>query len=143
MLFFRNTTKKNVFFSLLADEHPAAGSLLTQADPGRRMPWSEHETRTLLNIWGEDTVQLTLRGSLKNRHVFEYISEKMNDNGFTRTTDQCYTRIKRLKYGFHHEKSVVMLFELLSLFFFFLHNCNSKSCAFSWNSGRILNSLPR
>ncbi|XP_075886350.1 uncharacterized protein LOC142890909 isoform X2 [Nelusetta ayraudi] len=85
-------------------EQPAAGSLLIQADPGRRMPWSEHETRTLLRIWGEDTVQLTLRGSLKNRHVFEYISEKMNDNGFTRTTDQCYTRIKRLKYGFHHEK---------------------------------------
>lgn len=59
-----------------------------------------------MDIWGEDTVQLTLRGSLKNRHVFEYISEKMNDSGFMRTTDQCYSRIKRLKYGFHHEKSV-------------------------------------
>lgn len=100
----------------LVDEQPAAGSLLTQADPGRRMPWSEHETRTLLRIWGEDTVQLTLRGSLKNRHVFEYISDKMSDNGFTRTTDQCYTRIKRLKYGFHHEKSVVTFLRLLSLF---------------------------
>lgn len=124
----------------LVDEQPAAGSLLIQADPGRRMPWSEHETRTLLRIWGEDTVQLTLRGSLKNRHVFEYISEKMNDNGFTRTTDQCYTRIKRLKYGFHHEKSVVMVF---SLFFVFLQDFNNNCCAFSLNSGRILNSLPR
>lgn len=72
------------------------------------MPWSDQETRTLLDIWGEDTVQVTLRGSLKNRHVFEYISEKMNDSGFMRTTDQCYSRIKRLKYGFHHEKSVTI-----------------------------------
>lgn len=100
----------------MADEQPAAGNLLVQADPGRKMPWSEQETRTLLHVWGEDTVQLTLRGSLKNRHVFEYISEKMNDNGFMRTTDQCYTRIKRLKYGFHHEKSAAVALSHLSLF---------------------------
>lgn len=75
----------------------------------RKMPWSELETRTLLEIWGEDNVQLTLRGCLKNRHVFEYISEKMNDSGFIRTTEQCYTRIKRLKYGFVHEKWVIWL----------------------------------
>lgn len=111
----------------LVDEQPAAGSLLIQADPGRRMPWSEHETRTLLRIWGEDTVQLTLRGSLKNRHVFEYISEKMNDNGFTRTTDQCYTRIKRLKYGFHHEKSVVTVFEFIVSLFSFSFFCKTST----------------
>lgn len=70
------------------------------------MPWSDQETRTLLEIWGEDGVQLTLKGCLKNRHVFDYISEKMNDRGFIRTSEQCYTRIKRLKYGFLHEKSV-------------------------------------
>lgn len=91
----------------MADEQPA-GSHLLQPDLSRKMPWSDQETRTLLDIWGEDTVQLTLRGSLKNRHVFEYISEKMNDSGFMRTTDQCYSRIKRLKYGFHHEKSVTI-----------------------------------
>ncbi|XP_061816728.1 uncharacterized protein [Nerophis lumbriciformis] len=73
-------------------------------DPSRKTPWSDHETRTLLEIWGEDNVQLTLRGCLKNRHVFEFISEKMGNRGYTRTTEQCYTRIKRLKYGFLHEK---------------------------------------
>uniref|UniRef100_A0A8C2ZHM2 Myb-like domain-containing protein n=1 Tax=Cyclopterus lumpus TaxID=8103 RepID=A0A8C2ZHM2_CYCLU len=79
-------------------------------DPGtvsRKMPWSDRETRTLLEIWGEDTVQLTLKGCLKNRHVFEYISEKMSDRGFIRTSEQCYTRIKRLKHGFLHEKSTL------------------------------------
>ncbi|XP_041820105.1 uncharacterized protein zgc:113263 isoform X2 [Chelmon rostratus] len=83
-------------------EQPSSNHLL--ADLSRKMPWSEQETRTLLKIWGEDTVQLTLKGCLKNRHVFEYISEKMSDRGFIRTTEQCYSRIKRLKYGFLHEK---------------------------------------
>nr|XP_033470495.1 uncharacterized protein zgc:113263 isoform X3 [Epinephelus lanceolatus] len=83
-------------------EQPSASHLL--ADLSRKMPWSDQETRTLLEIWGEDNVQLTLRGCLKNRHVFEYISEKMSDGGFIRTSEQCYTRIKRLKHGFLHEK---------------------------------------
>lgn len=102
---FRDDTTTIRLLSLSLDEQPA-GSRLVQADLSRKMPWSNQETRTLLDIWGEDTVQLTLRGSLKNRHVFEYISEKMCDQGFIRTTDQCYSRIKRLKYGFLHEKSV-------------------------------------
>lgn len=83
-------------------EQPSASHLL--ADLSKKTPWSDQETRTLLEIWGEDNVQLTLRGCLKNRHVFEYISEKMSDSGFMRTSEQCYTRIKRLKHGFLHEK---------------------------------------
>lgn len=87
--------------------HPVeqlVGGRPLQADLCRKTPWSEQETRTLLEIWGEDSVQLTLKGSQKNRHVFDYISEKMNSQGYIRTTDQCYSRIKRLKYGFLHEK---------------------------------------
>ncbi|CAN9508453.1 unnamed protein product [Ophioblennius macclurei] len=74
------------------------------ADSSRKTPWTEEETRTLLGIWGGDYVQLTLKGCLKNRHVFEYISEKMSDQGFVRTSEQCSTRIKRLKHGYFHEK---------------------------------------
>lgn len=81
-----------------------AGGHILQADPSRKTPWSEQETRNLLEIWGEDPVQMTLKGSQKNRHIFDYISEKMSHRGFVRTTDQCYSRIKRLKYGFLHEK---------------------------------------
>ncbi|MEQ2161471.1 hypothetical protein GOODEAATRI_009943, partial [Goodea atripinnis] len=83
-------------------EQPSTSQLLT--DMSRKTPWSDLETRTLLEIWGEDSVQLTLRGCLKNRHVFEYISEKLSNHGFIRTTEQCYTRMKRLKYSFVHEK---------------------------------------
>ncbi|XP_028306642.1 uncharacterized protein LOC114465680 [Gouania willdenowi] len=83
-------------------EQPSTSHLLM--DTSRKTPWSVQETRTLLDIWGEDNVQLTLKGCLKNRHVFFYISEKMNEHGFIRTSEQCYTRIKRLKHGFLHEK---------------------------------------
>ncbi|XP_038594975.1 uncharacterized protein zgc:113263 [Micropterus salmoides] len=89
-------------------EQPSAGHLL--ADLSRKMPWSDQETRTLLEIWGEDNVQLTLRGCLKNRHVFVYISDKMSDRGFIRTSEQCYSRIKRLKHGFLHEKEEFKFF---------------------------------
>lgn len=91
-----------MFFFLVLDEQPSTSHIL--ADMSRKTPWSDLETRTLLEIWGEDSVQLTLRGCLKNRHVFEYISEKLSNHGFIRTTEQCYTRMKRLKYSFVHEK---------------------------------------
>ncbi|XP_047431903.1 uncharacterized protein zgc:113263 isoform X2 [Mugil cephalus] len=89
-------------------EEPSTSHLL--ADQSRKMPWSDQETRTLLEIWGQDNVQLTLRGSLRNRHVFEYVSEKMSDHGFIRTSEQCYTRIKRLKFGFAHEREEFKFF---------------------------------
>ncbi|XP_039998724.1 uncharacterized protein zgc:113263 isoform X3 [Xiphias gladius] len=96
-------------------EQPSTSHLL--ADLSRKMPWSDQETRTLLEIWGEDNVQLTLRGSLKNRHVFEYISEKMSEQGFIRTSEQCYTRIKRLKHGFVHEKEEFKFFSEMEKIF--------------------------
>ncbi|CAB1346091.1 unnamed protein product [Coregonus sp. 'balchen'] len=65
---------------------------------------SDRETQALLGVWGEDHVQLSLRGCLKNRHVFEYISRRMMAQGFIRTAEQCHTRIKRLKASFHHDK---------------------------------------
>lgn len=83
-------------------EQPSTSFLL--ADQSKKMPWSDQETRLLLEIWGEDSVQLTLKGSQKNRHVFDYISEKLSEHGYIRTSEQCYTRVKRLKAGFLHEK---------------------------------------
>lgn len=83
-------------------EQPSTSQLLS--DQSRKTPWSDQETRLLLKIWGEDRIQLSLKGSMKNRHVYEYISTKMSDYGYIRNSEQCYTRIKRLKSGFQHEK---------------------------------------
>lgn len=91
-----------IFF--IVDEQPSTSQLLS--DQSRKTPWSDQETRLLLKIWGEDRIQLSLKGSMKNRHVYEYISTKMSDYGYIRNSEQCYTRIKRLKSGFQHEKLV-------------------------------------
>ncbi|XP_026183030.1 uncharacterized protein LOC113142286 isoform X2 [Mastacembelus armatus] len=96
-------------------EQPSPNHLLS--DLRRNMLWSDQETRTLLEIWGEDNVQLTLRGCLKNRHVFEYISEKLSSHGFMRTSEQCHSRIKRLKYGFLHEKEEFKFFNEMEKIF--------------------------
>ncbi|XP_074554138.1 uncharacterized protein LOC141810457 isoform X2 [Halichoeres trimaculatus] len=96
-------------------DQPSGSHLLS--DMSKKTPWSDLETRTLLEIWGEDAVQLTLRGCQKNRHVFVYISDKMNSQGFIRTSEQCYTRIKRLKYGFFHEKEEFKFFRQMDEIF--------------------------
>ena len=92
----------NMSISFLEGLTTDCQSVLT--DSSRKMPWSEQETRTLLEIWGQDCVQIKLRGCLKNRHVFEYISQKMIAQGFIRTAEQCHTRVKRVKAGYVHEK---------------------------------------
>ncbi|XP_064795650.1 uncharacterized protein zgc:113263 isoform X1 [Oncorhynchus masou masou] len=87
------------------DQETGQGSVnYAVAESSRKMPWSDRETQALLEVWGEDHVQLSLRGCLKNRHVFEYISRRMTAQGFIRTAEQCHTRIKRLKASFHHDK---------------------------------------
>ncbi|XP_056133157.1 uncharacterized protein zgc:113263 [Lampris incognitus] len=87
------------------------------AESSKKLPWSDKETRALLEVWGEDDVQVALRGCLKNRHVFEYISQKMRAQGFIRTTEQCYTRIKRLKAGFFHDKEEFKFFNQMEEIF--------------------------
>ncbi|XP_026216895.1 TIN2_N and Myb_DNA-bind_4 domain-containing protein isoform X2 [Anabas testudineus] len=100
-----------------SDTYEQSSSNHLMADLSRKMPWSDQETRTLLEIWGDNNIQLTLRGCLKNRHVFEYISEKMSEHGFMRTSEQCYTRIKRLKYSFLHEKEEFKFFSEMDRIF--------------------------
>ncbi|XP_051543858.1 uncharacterized protein LOC127434867 isoform X2 [Myxocyprinus asiaticus] len=72
-------------------------------ESGRKMPWSHQETQALLEIWGEGRVQHSLKSSLKNRHIYRYISKKMAALGFNRTGEQCHSRVKRLKAQFYYE----------------------------------------
>lgn len=74
------------------------------AESSRKMPWSDRETKALLDIWGEDRIQYNLRGCLKNKHIFKHISKRLVAQGFIRTAEQCQTRVKRLKARFYHEK---------------------------------------
>ncbi|ROL52614.1 Zinc finger and SCAN domain-containing protein 20 [Anabarilius grahami] len=79
-----------------------------QTSDASKVPWSEEETFGLIDIWGKDSVQRSLKDCARNRHIFNLISKKMFERGFTRTAEQCHTRIKRLKMSFRqcHENIV-------------------------------------
>uniref|UniRef100_A0A3Q3W375 Myb-like domain-containing protein n=1 Tax=Mola mola TaxID=94237 RepID=A0A3Q3W375_MOLML len=83
---------------IVSSDEQLVGSHLLQADMSRKTPWSEQETRTLLEIWGEDIdIQLILKGSTMNKHIYSQISEVLAIQGYLRTPEQCQNRIKRLK----------------------------------------------
>ena len=66
----------------------------------RSVPWTDLETLALINTWSEDAIQQELRGMHRTGHVFSVISNKMAAIGFSRTPEQCQTRLKRLKSSF-------------------------------------------
>ncbi|XP_052367733.1 zinc finger and SCAN domain-containing protein 29-like isoform X2 [Oncorhynchus keta] len=93
------------------DTHSLDAEIVDLCDDFRPHPTEEPDQETcqgsvsyaVTEVWGEDHVQLSLRGCLKNRHVFEFISWRMKAQGFIRTAEQYHTRIKRLKASFHHD----------------------------------------
>ena len=58
--------------------------------------WSIEETKTLISIWGEESVQSRLDCAHRNRHIFEQIVREMSDKGYEKTWQQCRTKIKNL-----------------------------------------------
>lgn len=66
----------------------------------RNVPWTEAETLALINTWGQEKTQQELRGANRTMHMFPIISTKMAAQGFSRTPEQCQTRLKRLKSSF-------------------------------------------
>ncbi|XP_051260096.1 ATP-dependent (S)-NAD(P)H-hydrate dehydratase isoform X2 [Dicentrarchus labrax] len=68
-----------------------------QANTTRGFLWSDVETRTLLNIWGEQDIQTALDGNFRNSFVYRDVSRRLAAMGFERTPEQCRVRIKSLK----------------------------------------------
>ncbi|KAK0145997.1 ATP-dependent (S)-NAD(P)H-hydrate dehydratase [Merluccius polli] len=62
--------------------------------------WSDVETRTLLNIWGEQDIQVALDGHFRNSFVYRDVARRLAATGFERTPEQCRVRIKSLKRQF-------------------------------------------
>ena len=49
-----------------------------------------------LCILGEEEVQRELDGAVQNEKVFQLVSERMAVAGFTKTTEQCRQKCKKL-----------------------------------------------
>lgn len=62
--------------------------------------WSDAETLTLIEMWGEENVEKTLKGFVHNGYVYAKISERMQDLGFTKNPEQCRWKVKSLRKNF-------------------------------------------
>ncbi|KAJ3592324.1 hypothetical protein NHX12_007451 [Muraenolepis orangiensis] len=71
-----------------------------QNNTTRGFLWSDVETRTLLNIWGEQDIQVALDGHFRNSFVYRDVARRLAATGFERTPEQCRVRIKSLKRQF-------------------------------------------
>ncbi|KAM4608762.1 ATP-dependent (S)-NAD(P)H-hydrate dehydratase isoform 1-T2 [Polymixia lowei] len=67
------------------------------ANTTRGFLWSDVETRTLLNIWGEQDIQIALDGNFRNSFVYRDVARRLGAMGFERTPEQCRVRVKSLK----------------------------------------------
>ncbi|KAM9402161.1 zinc finger and SCAN domain-containing protein 29-like isoform 1-T1 [Salvelinus alpinus] len=59
--------------------------------------WSDPETLALIDIWEEDEVQRVLRDFVHNGPVYMDISEKMHDQGYSKTPEQCRWKVKSMR----------------------------------------------
>ena len=50
-----------------------------------------------LAIWGESNIQEELDDAVRNKVVYQEISEKLQQQGYCRDWEQCRTKIKNLK----------------------------------------------
>ncbi len=66
--------------------------------------WGAQETRCLISIWAEDSVQQKLDDTYRNRAIYEDISKMMKGNGHSRSWQQCQRKIKHLKHAFRKAK---------------------------------------
>ncbi|XP_075905528.1 uncharacterized protein LOC142903644 isoform X2 [Nelusetta ayraudi] len=59
--------------------------------------WGTQETRCLIAIWSEESIQRRLDDSYRNRRIYEEISKQMREKGYSRSWLQCQRKIKHLK----------------------------------------------
>ncbi|XP_077382486.1 uncharacterized protein LOC144021985 isoform X5 [Festucalex cinctus] len=60
-------------------------------------PWTFQEVQTFLGILAEEEVQRQLIGAVRNRRVFQLVSQRMAAKGFRRTCGQCQLKCKKLR----------------------------------------------
>ncbi|KAK1175947.1 multifunctional protein ADE2 isoform X1 [Acipenser oxyrinchus oxyrinchus] len=66
--------------------------------------WTEEEVKALLTVWSEKRVQNYLHGATRNKAMFIYISNRLQEFGVFRDWKQCRAKYKNLKYEYRTVK---------------------------------------
>ncbi|KAI8487087.1 hypothetical protein Bbelb_351570 [Branchiostoma belcheri] len=65
--------------------------------------WSSKETRCLIGLWNNDRVLRKLQQP-RNKKVYNFLSQKLWEVGYTRTSKQVAKKIRDLKYSYRRSK---------------------------------------
>ena len=58
--------------------------------------WTEAKTQALLSIWGSEQIQSKLDGVVRNKNIYERISNQLSKSGVSRNWKQCRDSVKNL-----------------------------------------------
>lgn len=58
--------------------------------------WTTEATRALLSIWREQNIQDQLDGIVRDKFIYEKITESLRELGYECTWKQCRTKVKNL-----------------------------------------------
>ncbi|XP_031818226.1 zinc finger and SCAN domain-containing protein 20 isoform X2 [Sarcophilus harrisii] len=67
--------------------------------------WSYEETMTFLSILGEAQFSKTLQSHHRNRQVYRAVAERLWEQGFLRTVEQCRSRFRNLQMSYRKAKT--------------------------------------
>ena len=67
--------------------------------------WTDEETCKLIEIWGDESIQAMLEGWKRNRDIFYKIAREMEAAGYHKTSEQCNSKIRKLKLEFKDDRN--------------------------------------
>ncbi|KAM8885607.1 uncharacterized protein AB9W97_013144 [Spinachia spinachia] len=82
----------------------SASTTKRKREAERSVNWTLEETEVLLCAWSDERIQKSLAENLRNRHVFNHLSVRMSEMGFSRSPHQCRLRVKTLKANYARAK---------------------------------------
>lgn len=66
--------------------------------------WKDCEVKALLAVWSNSKIQQELDGAVRNKFIYEKISQQLKKEGHCRDWKQCRSKIKNLKTQYREVK---------------------------------------
>lgn len=94
----RSTPEGNSFNMWVSTNKVLIGSVGGSKKPHCRNPnFDFEETKLLISLWGDPSLQKTLVTAHKKQPVIASLAERMREYGYNRSTEEVNTRIKNIK----------------------------------------------
>ncbi|XP_035213510.1 uncharacterized protein LOC118187402 [Stegodyphus dumicola] len=71
--------------------------------------WTVSETIALIEIWGCDSIQKKLDGTVRDTEIYRQIQKELSDAGYSRNTVQIKTKVKALRREYRLQRDKLRL----------------------------------